>query len=122
MRRRWRDYATPAGGRPVRDFISALSKDDRAVIAAAMKDVRAHGTQAARHLSGEIFEVRAFARDRGYRILFAEEGRLSQVLLSLHAITKQTQRTRASDIDRATRRLRDRRERGRGRSRRRGYA
>ena len=117
MRRRWRDYATPAGRRPVRDFIAALPNDDRAVIAAAMKDVRAHGTQAARHLRGEIFEVRAFAQDRGYRILFAEEGQHAQVLLGLHAIRKQTQKTPAPALDLAERRLRDWRERGRQRRR-----
>jgi phage-related protein len=93
------------------------------VISAAMMDVRANGTRAARHLRGEIFEVRAFARDRGYRILFAEEGRHGQVLLSLHAIRKQTQKTPAPYLDLAERRLRDWRERGRQRRRgRRGYA
>lgn len=117
MRRRWRDYITPAGGRPVRHFIRALSTDDRAVILAAMTDVRMNGTRAARHLRGDIFEVRAFAEGRGYRILFAEEGRRSQVLLSLHAIAKQTQRAPARDIALAERRLSAWRERGRLRRR-----
>lgn len=70
-----------------------------------MKDVRVNGTKVARHLRGDIYEVRAFAKDRGYRILFAEQGRRSQVLLSLHAIKKQTQQTPDEDIDLAEKRL-----------------
>ena len=34
-------------------------------------------------LRGEIYEVRIFAGSAGYRVLFAQEGRLSQVLLTL---------------------------------------
>lgn len=64
----------------------------------AMREVRIHGTTRARHLVSDLYEVRAFAADRGYRILFAEEGRRSQVLLALHAVRKQTQRTPRSAI------------------------
>jgi len=113
VQRRWRDYVAPGGGRPVRAFIAKLRLDDRAVIAAAMREVRVHGTKRARHLRGDVYEVRAFAANRGYRILFAEEGRLSQVLLGLHAIKKQTQPTPPAAIALAERRLHDWRERGR---------
>jgi len=35
IRRRWRDYRTAAGRRPVREFIAALSDHDAAQIVAA---------------------------------------------------------------------------------------
>ena len=87
------------------------------MIAAAMREVRLHGTRRARHLQGDIHEVRAFAGDRGYRILFSVEGRLSRILLGLHAFGKQTQTTPPAEIDLAEKRLRDWGGRGRrGRS------
>lgn len=117
VKRRWRDYATLGGRRPVKEFLTKLSKEDRTVIAAAMRQVRVHGTRRSRHLRGDIYEVRAFAGDRGYRMLFSVEGRLSQVLLSLHAFGKQTQGTPPGEMELAEKRLRDWRERGRrGRS------
>jgi len=58
-RRRWRDYRTAAGRRPVKEFIAELSDTDAAAVAAAMKDVEESGLSVARHLRGEIYEVRA---------------------------------------------------------------
>lgn len=110
-RRRWRDYQTANGNRPVRDFLSGLALDHRAEIVAAIRDVREHGLAAARHLRGEIYEVRADAGSVTYRILFATEGRSSQVLLSLEAFAKKTQRTPPAKIELAERRLADWRSR-----------
>lgn len=50
--RRWRDYQTAAGNRPVREFLDGLREEDRAEVAAAMKDVRHHGLDVAQHLRG----------------------------------------------------------------------
>lgn len=41
------------------DFIRKVPDEDKAAILAAMKEVRREGTRAARHLRGELFEVRA---------------------------------------------------------------
>jgi phage-related protein len=46
-----------------------------------------------------------------YRILFAREGAHGQVLLSLNAFNKKTQKTPSQQIDLAARRLRDWRSR-----------
>ena len=84
-RRRWRDYRTPAGRRPVREFIDEVRREnahDAARILAAMDEVAQQGTVAARHLRGQIWEVRVEANRRIFRILFAEEGRFGQVLLA----------------------------------------
>jgi hypothetical protein len=71
------------------------------------KDVS--GLTVARHLRGEIYEVRA----SGARtVLFASDGAKSQVLLAISAFTKKTQRTPPAEIRLAERRLADWRRRG----------
>jgi Phage derived protein Gp49-like (DUF891) len=90
---RWRFYSTAAGKKPVKDFIDRLSDADAAAIAAAMVDVRKNGLGVARHLRGELFEVRADGIDASYRLQFAQEGARGRVLLALSAFSKKTQRT-----------------------------
>ena len=67
----------------------------------------------ARHLSGDLYEVRADGRQATYRVLFAAEGKNSQVLLALSAFSKKTQRTPPDEIRLAERRLTDWRARAR---------
>jgi hypothetical protein len=43
VRRRWRDYRTPSGHRPVKKFLMSLPDDERAAIADAMALVREKG-------------------------------------------------------------------------------
>lgn len=111
-KRQWREYRTEGGGRPIHGFLMALDTDDRATVVAAMKDVQLRGLAAARHLHEDIYEVRASGRDNIYRVLFATEGRFSQVLLSLEAFTKKSQKTPPAKIRLAERRLADWRARG----------
>ena len=68
----------------------------------------------ARHLRGDIWEVRIDAERKAFRVLFSSEGRSQQVLLALEAFTKKTQKTPARAIQLAERRLADWRRRGRG--------
>jgi phage-related protein len=117
-KRRWRDYRTGAGRRPIKDFIDALSDTDAAAVVAAMRDVRDVGLAAARHLRGEIYEARADGDRQTYRILFAPEGRRGQVLLALEGFSKKTQKTPPEKIRLAERRLADWRRRGQGQSQR----
>jgi phage-related protein len=111
-KRRWRDYRTAAGRRPIKEFIDGLSDVDAASIAAAMKDVREVGLVAARHLRGEIYEVRADGDRQTFRLLFALEGQRGQVLLALEGFSKKTQKTPPEKIRLAERRLADWRRRG----------
>lgn len=115
-KRWWRDYRTPAGRRPVKEFIKSLSDTDAAAVVAAMRDVRDTGLAAARHLRGDIYEVRADGDRQTYRILFAPEGRRSQVLLALEGFSKKAQKTPPEKIRLAERRLADWRGRGKARS------
>lgn len=111
-KRRWRFYATEAGRKPVRSFLDELSDADAAAMAAAMRDVATVGVKAARHLRGDIYEVRADGDRQAYRLLFAPEGRHGQVLLALEAFSKKTQKTPPAKIDQAERRLVEWRKRG----------
>lgn len=114
-RRRWRFYRTAAGATPVRDFLtgSTLPVGDRDEMLAAMKDVQVNGLVVARHLRGDIYEVRATGARASYRVLFATEGARSQVLLAVSAFSKKTQKTPPNEIALAERRLADWRRRGR---------
>ena len=77
-----------------------------------MKEVSLDGLTAARHVRGDIYEVRADGPRATYRILFALEGRRGHVLLALGSFSKKTQKTPTGSIDVAERRLRDWRARG----------
>lgn len=112
LRRRWRAYKTAAGRCPVEEFIHALSDDDAAAVLEGMQEVREQGLRAARHLDGDIWEVRVDGDRVIYRVLFAEEGKRGRVLLSLEAFKKKTQRTPPAGITLAKRRLADWRRRG----------
>jgi phage-related protein len=112
VRRRWRDYRTTAGRRPVAEFIEELSDSDAAAVLAGMAEVRALGLRAARHLDGDIWEVRVDGDRVIYRILFAQEGGRGQILLAMHGFKKSTQRTPPAMLQLARRRLADWRRRG----------
>ena len=115
LRRRWRFYATRSGRQPVKRFLEQLAGEQSAAIVAEMDRVARLGLSAARHLRGDIYEVRTIGRGVNHRVLFAAEGRHSQILLALDAFTKKTQKTPRRSIALAERRLADWRERGRRR-------
>jgi phage-related protein len=96
----------------VKAFIDALTDEEVASIIAGMKDVVERGLHAARHLRGDIYEVRADAATRSFRLLFSAEGSSGQVLLSLSAFEKRTQKTPLRELELAEDRLRDWRHRG----------
>jgi phage-related protein len=83
-------------------------------VVAAMKEVAVEGLRFARHLRGDIWEVRVEAERKAFRVLFSSEGKRGQILLALEAFTKKTQKTPTRTIELAERRLADWRSRGRG--------
>src|SRR4051794_2787172 len=109
-RLRWRDYQTAMGARPVKTFLEGLTDDELASVIAAMKEVSKLGIGAARHLRGDVYEVRAEADRRSFRVLFAQETKF--ILLSLAGFEKKTQKTPPREIAVAERRLKDWRSRG----------
>ena len=70
-----------------------------------MGEVRDRGIAAAKHLRGAIYEVIADSADHWVRILFAVQGKFSQVLLSLNGFAKKTNKTPPDEIDLAEKRL-----------------
>jgi phage-related protein len=116
-RRRWRLYESVSGAKPVQAFLDNLSATEAAEVVAAMKEVAVEGLRFARHLRGDIWEVRVQAENNAFRVLFSPEGRSQQVFLALEAFTKKTQKTPTRTIQLAERRLSDWRSRGRAQDR-----
>lgn len=94
------------------DFLRGLTDEEVAAIVAGMKEVVELGLPASRHLRGDVYEVRADARTRTFRLLFSSEGSKGRILLSLSAFEKRTQKTPPREIELAERRLREWRARG----------
>ncbi len=111
--RHWRFYRTASGRNPVREFLDELTDADAAEVVAEMRVVEREGLVAARHLRGDVYEVRASGENRIYRVLFAKQGRYGQVLLALEAFDKKTQKTPPAKIEVAEERLADWKNRGR---------
>lgn len=114
--RRWRFYATSSGRSAVRDFLDGLTEAQATQVLAAMRTVAELGLVEARHLRGDIYEVRASIGGQAFRVLFANEGKRGQILLALEAFEKKSQRTPPRTIALAETRLADLRGRARPRS------
>lgn len=99
------------GARPTKEFIDTLTDGQAAAVVAAMKDVAKNGLSVARHLRGEIYEVRADAERQAFRVLFAQETKF--ILLSLSGFQKKRPKTPPEEIALAEFRLADWRRRGR---------
>lgn len=98
----------------MRDFLDQLSDADAAAVATAMKEVRhaGRGHLDVNHLRGDIWQIEIDGQNVIYRLLFAEEGRFSQVLLALEIVDKKWQTARSRHIQLAERRLSEWRARG----------
>lgn len=101
----------------MKDFLDRLTDEEVAAVVSAMKEIVERGLPSARHLREDVYEVRADAPTRSFRALFSTEGRYSQVLLSLSAFEKRTQKTPARELELALTRLQDWRTRGTERKR-----
>ena len=96
----------------MKSYLDELSDEEVAAIVAGMKEVAERGLAASRHLRGAIYEVRADARTRSFRLLFSNEGRGGRILLSLSVFEKRTQKAPGRELELAERRLSDWRARG----------
>lgn len=108
-RRQWRQYETVSKVRPVKEFLTRarLSQEELVAFAAGMDDVVENGLEAARHLRGDVYEVRVEAPNRSFRLLFSAEARGGHILLALHAFEKRTQKTPTRELELAETRLAD---------------
>lgn len=94
----------------MKEFLDAISDFDRAAIVAAMKESCAEGLRVARHIEGDVYEIRATGLKAHYRLLFAAEARF--IFLAIDIFDKDTQKLPPQIKRRALERLRDWRSRG----------
>lgn len=103
-----RFYATSRGRRPVREWLLALSRDDRRVIGTDIQKVEFGwpiGMPYCRSLSRGLWEVRSdLADQRTARVIFCIVG--GEMVL-LHGFLKKTQKTPAAELDLAVKRMKE---------------
>lgn len=105
----WRFYRTRNNRKIIKEQLDTLDVDTHASIVAAMKDVEKRGIVAAsRPVRGPIREIDAHGPDETtYRLLFAKDGRVGQILVGLVFFEKRTRKTPPREIEIAEARLRD---------------
>jgi phage-related protein len=106
----WRFYRSASGRSPVEEFLDGISAQDQTAIAAAMLEARTEGMRIARHVVGDLYELRATGVKAHYRLLFTQEAKW--ILLAIDIYDKDSQRTPEHVKRRALERLRDWRQRG----------
>ena len=101
-------YQLPSGREPVRDWLKALSSEDRKIVGEDIKDVEFSwptGMPLCRAMGKGLWEVRSnLTGGRIARVLFCiHEGRM----VLLHAFIKKTQKTPDTDLDLAVKRKKE---------------
>jgi phage-related protein len=103
-----RFYLTATGGKPVRDWLLELSKDDRRIIGKDLQKVEFGwpiGMPYCRNIQRGLWEVRSsLPEGRIARVIFCIVG--GEMVL-LHGFEKKTQKTPKHDIELARRRERE---------------
>ena len=102
-------YVDPAGSSPVEEFLDSLDHQTRARFRWSMEQLRARNVQTreplARHLEGDLWELRESSRTDIYRIIyFFFTGRR---IIFLHGFQKKTRRTPRGELETAQRRYED---------------
>lgn len=100
-------FRTRGSNEPVREWLKALTKDERKAVGEDIAYVQFKwpiGKPRVDHLRGAICEVRTSLGNRIARTLFAVAG---DRMLLLHGFIKKTQRTPSGDIDLAEKRFKE---------------
>ncbi len=101
-------YQLASGREPVRDWLKALSSEDRKIVGEDIKDVEFSwpiGMPLCRPMGKGLWEVRSdLTGGRIARVLFCVHDRR---MVLLHAFMKKTQKTPAADLDLATKRMKE---------------
>ena len=101
-------YQLASGREPVRDWLKALSSEDRKSVGEDIKDVEFSwpiGMPLCRPMGKGLWEVRSdLAGGRIARVLFCVHDRR---MVLLHAFMKKTQKTPAADLELATKRMKE---------------
>lgn len=100
-------YATENEHQPCRDFLLALTKDDRREVGADIFAVQQGfplGLPLCRKLERDLWEIRSTITDGICRVFFTVDG---GKLILLHAFKKKSQKTPPEELDTARNRLKD---------------
>lgn len=99
-------FRTDSGREPVREFLQALSRDERKTIGVDIKEVQIGwplGMPLVRKMAPGLWEIRSSLAGRIARILFTVS---EQQVVLLHGFIKKSQKTPVADMEVAIRRLR----------------
>ena len=100
-----RFYTTALGNEPVREWLSALTRDDRREIGQDIKTAQYGwplGMPLIRKLEPGLWEVRSHVEGGIARVMFTVVG---QVMVLLHGFVKKSQKTPVADMKTARQRL-----------------
>jgi phage-related protein len=100
-------YQSPSGAEPGREWLQALSPEDRWIIGTDIKDFEFAwplGKPLVASLGRELWEVRSSITHGIARVIFYVE---EDQMVLLHGFVKKTQKTPTRDIDVALRRRKD---------------
>ena len=104
----FRFWRSTSGREPVRDWLKALSKDDKRILGRDLAKVQfgwPMGMPLCRPLGGGLWEVRSSLASRlEARVLFGFHG---GTLFALHAFIKKTQKTAPEDLALAGQRMKE---------------
>ena|SRR5690606_1555669 len=106
-RLRVRFYANPSASEPVREWLLALTRDDRQAIGEDIRTVQFGwplGMPLVRKLEPGLWEVRSQIRDGIARVVFTTVG---QTIVLLHGVIKKRQKLATTDLDLARRRMKE---------------
>jgi len=100
-------YVGASGHEPVREWLLALSKEDRRAVGEDIKTVQLGwplGMPVVRKLEPGLWEVRSHLKDGIARVLFTTVG---QAMVLLHGVVKKRQTLPKSELDLARRRMKE---------------
>lgn len=102
------DYRTPAGARPVKDFLDGLSKRAKPRVYAVLPMLEEHGNRLllphSRALGEGLHEIRVPHQEGPFRIIYCF--RPGRRIVLLHGFAKKTHKTPKEDLDLARERKR----------------
>jgi phage-related protein len=100
-------YRTAEGREPVREFLKALSRQDRQEVGADLYALQSEwpiGMPLVRAMGKGLWELRSDLGDRIARLLFCFH---EQQIVVLHAFIKKTQATPVRELDLASKRMKE---------------
>ena len=102
-------YQTPAGKRPVEEFILALSGQDQVLFGNHKEGIERDGFRypyvVFKHLEGKLWEIKFKGLDGSYRIAYVVLA--GSRMVWLHAFKKKTRKTPVLDMEKALKRMKE---------------